>query len=132
MQALGPSPGNKTGRMASFLLDFRNNLKAYHWQTKSYARHKTTDELIQKLDALIDSFIEVAASRYGRPDMPEGCEGLGNWIDNEGPRNFLRGLVTWLQADCGGELAAGDLDLKTIRDQMMQDISQALYLFTFQ
>ncbi len=76
MQALGPSPGNKTGRMAAFLLDFRNNLKAYHWQTKSYARHKTTDELIQKLDALIDSFIEVAASRYGRPDMPEGCEGL--------------------------------------------------------
>ena len=34
-------------------------VKLFHWKTTSYATHKATDELYDKLNENIDSFIEI-------------------------------------------------------------------------
>jgi hypothetical protein len=48
------------------------NIKLYHWQTRVYARHKATDDLLSGLSDLIDQFIEVYMGRYSRPDFEGG------------------------------------------------------------
>ena len=45
-------------------------VKLYHWKTYSYATHKATDDLYTKLNANIDSFIEVLLGKTGvRSDL---------------------------------------------------------------
>ena len=34
-------------------------VKLFHWKTTSYATHKATDDLYSKLNANIDSFMEI-------------------------------------------------------------------------
>jgi hypothetical protein len=54
-----------------FFFKMREQIKLYHWQTMSYSRHKATDEVLEKLDALIDRYVEVYMGKYGRP--PTRC-----------------------------------------------------------
>ncbi len=46
------------GKIVSVFLTYKNNIKIYHWQTKSYSRHKASDELEGSLSDKIDKFIE--------------------------------------------------------------------------
>jgi DNA-binding ferritin-like protein len=59
-------------------------VKLYHWKTHSYATHKATDDLYTKLNANIDSFIEILLGKTGfRTDL------LSN-------KNILRSTVCML------------------------------------
>ena len=40
-------------------------VKLFHWKTSSYATHKATDDLYTKLNANMDSFIEVLLGKTG-------------------------------------------------------------------
>ncbi len=45
-------------------------IKLFHWKTTSYPTHKATDKLYTKLNANIDSFIEVLLGKSGvRTDL---------------------------------------------------------------
>ena len=52
-----------------FFFTLRDQIKLYHWQTTSESRHKSTDAALEKLDDLIDSFVEVYIGKYGRPRL---------------------------------------------------------------
>jgi hypothetical protein len=39
-------------------LEFLNNLKLFHWNTKSYAEHMASDSLYDELTKLIDTLVE--------------------------------------------------------------------------
>lgn len=43
-------------------LEFLNNLKLFHWNTRSYSQHMASDELFEeltkKIDTLIESFLQ--------------------------------------------------------------------------
>jgi len=47
------------------LLTVQNQLRVYHWQTKSYAEHKALGKLYESLDGLTDQFIETLAGTKG-------------------------------------------------------------------
>lgn len=51
--------GDRGGDIVASMLTIRNQIKLYHWQTKSFARHKATDDLTAALDLAIDNFVEV-------------------------------------------------------------------------
>ena len=60
------------GDIVSSLLTIRNQVKLYHWQTGSFARHKATDDLTAALDLNIDAFVEsymdaTVARRFPNP-----------------------------------------------------------------
>ena len=48
-----------SGEIVNLMLTLRNQVKIYHWETMQFSRHKSTDDLLEKLDDSIDKFVEV-------------------------------------------------------------------------
>jgi DNA-binding ferritin-like protein len=114
-----------------FLLTLRNQLKLYHWQTKIYARHKAVDKVLKALDETIDSFVEVYIGKYGRQKLSatQATLKLSNLTD-AGATNLCKSAVTYLLKQLTKGLTADDSDLINIRDEMLSQMHQLLYLFT--
>jgi hypothetical protein len=114
-----------------FLLTLRNQLKLYHWQTKSYARHKAVDKILKELDEHIDSFVEIYIGKYGRPKLSaaQGTLKMRNLTD-AGATSLCKSAAIYLQKQLVKGLTTADSDLINIRDEMMGEMHQLLYLFT--
>ena len=113
------------------MLSLRNQIKLYHWQTMSYPRHKATDDLVGKLDDNIDKFVEVYIGKYGRPKLTsKHAIHLHNFSDKQSTR-FLQNAVSWMTHELPKKLKSTDTDLLNIRDEIVADLNQTLYLFTF-
>ena len=113
------------------LLLLRNQVKIYHWQTMSYSRHKATDDLVEGLDAKIDTFVEVFMGKYGRPHFTPKNSSLVLYdaSDKKG-HVMLEGCVNWLVGTLPKLLKPEDSDLLNIRDEILADLNKARYLFT--
>jgi len=110
-------------------------VKLFHWKTSSYAIHKATDNLYKKLNANMDSFIEVLLGKTGlRIDL------MGNktirLIDLSSPESLKReiesfkGYLVSLN-DNSTMKRMSNTDLYNIRDTILGDLNQLLYLLTF-
>ena len=115
-------------------LNILNTIKIFHWKTKSYALHKATDDLHSKLSGLVDSFVEVMLGKTeGRIKGKTHhslfhCETLGEFKKEiYGFRSFLIGLSN---SSLKSHIESNS-DLFTIRDEMLKEINQFLYLSTF-
>ena len=122
-----------SGEIVNLMLTLRNQVKIYHWETMQFSRHKSTDDLLDKLDDSIDKFVEVYIGKYGRPKLTTktGTIRLRNFSDEEGPE-LLKQAVEWLSTRLPTLLSSKDTDLLNIRDEIVADLNQTLYLFTFQ
>jgi hypothetical protein len=47
------------GNVTHHLMVLRDQIKVYHWQTMTYSRHIATNDLLTKLDANLDQFVEI-------------------------------------------------------------------------
>lgn len=114
------------------MLTLRNQVKIYHWETMQYARHKSTDDLVDKLDDSIDKFVEVYIGKYGRPTLTAstGTIRLRNFKDPEATYLLKEGIA-WMTIRLPKLLSKQDTDLLNIRDEIVADLNQTLYLFTF-
>jgi hypothetical protein len=122
-----------SGEIINLMLTLRNQVKIYHWETMQFSRHKSTDDLVGKLDDAIDKFMEVYFGKYGRLTLNQrnGTIRLRNYSDEEGPE-LLKQAVEWLSTRLPKLLSSKDTDLLNIRDEIVADLNQTLYLFTFQ
>ena len=120
-----------SGEIVNLMLTLRNQVKIYHWETKNFARHKATDDLVGKLDDNIDKFVEVYIGKYGRPSLSGRTSRImiRNFNDREAPV-LLQQAIDWLSAKLPTLLNAKDTDLLNIRDEILADLNQTLYLFT--
>ena len=115
-----------------FFLNLRDNIKLYHWQTKSYARHIATDKVIDSLDKSIDQFVEVFIGKYGRKKL------IGNNaiikvhnLTDAGAAKLIQQSIKYLLGPLTKKLISNiDTDLMNIRDEIVADLNQLLYLFT--
>jgi len=107
-------------------------IKLYHWQTRSFSRHKATDQLFADIVALSDTFVEAFIGRYKRPHFPEGLQISMNEISDTEAVTFLQEFANFLRKDIPKYLKSSDTDLLNIRDEMLQKINGTLYLFTLQ
>ncbi len=112
-------------------MTLRDQIKLYHWQTMNYPRHIATNDLVTKLDTNIDQFVEVYIGRYGRPKLGGKTASihLRNHSDKEAEK-MLREAIDWLENDLPRKLKRTDTELLNIRDTILQDLNQTLYLFT--
>lgn len=46
-------------------INLQNQIRIFHWQTKSYSEHKALGSLYEGLDPLIDEFVEVYFGKNG-------------------------------------------------------------------
>ena len=117
-------------------LEMLNNIKLYHWKTYSYATHKATDDLYASLGTNIDKFVEVLLGKaQNRIKMRTKNIPIK---DMNSPQEFKREIESYksylVNLSNNKALGAGGMtnsDLLNIRDEILADLNQFLYLFTF-
>ena len=133
--------GQKTQKVGSkmasevvaFFMEMLNTIKLYHWKTRSYAQHKATDELHGRIEEHVDKFVEVMLGKKkdDRVKMIQKCLRIFDFSKKSDFRDqiieyreFLIRMSQFLDKE-------KDTDLLNIRDEMVADINQFLYLLSF-
>ena len=110
-------------------------VKLFHWKTTSYATHKATDDLYTKLNANIDSFIEVLLGKTGsRIDLMSNKQiRLVDLSSQESLKREVEAFKGYLVSlnDNKAMQTMTNTDLFNIRDTILGDMNQFLYLLTF-
>lgn len=115
---------NNFNEIVAFFFTLQLNMKMYHWNTTSYARHKASDEFGGNLSSLIDKFVEVFIGRYKiKPNISE-IKIIKHYITDEGSEELLQQSIKILE-----NLTLKDTELLNIRDEMLAEINQTLYLY---
>jgi DNA-binding ferritin-like protein len=121
--------------IATIFLEILLMVKLYHWKTTSYATHKATDELYTKLNANIDSFIEILLGKSGyRIDLMSHKQiKLIDLSSQESLKKEVEHFKSYLVGlnDNKAMLTMSNTDLFNIRDTILGDLNQFLYLLTF-
>lgn len=134
-------PGDKASALHHMLCEMfahQIKIKMFHFQTPSYAAHKATDKYLQKFAANFDRFMEVAQGirEFGGRDRKiatqrinldvdmmkttdELCQYLESFIKDVLDTVFLRSSVK-------------QSGLMAIRDEMVADAQQLVYLLHFE
>lgn len=110
-------------------------IKLFHWKTTSYPTHKSTDELYSKLNSNIDEFIEVLLGKTGfRTDLISNktiklidltsIDSLKREIEI-----FKKYLINLNNNAAMKKMS--NTDLFNIRDTILGDLNQFLYLLSF-
>jgi DNA-binding ferritin-like protein len=112
-------------------LEILNMVKLYHWKTHSYSQHKATDELYSKLNENIDEFIEVLMGKdETRIKMMEKRIEL---VDPSNVRDFKARIYEYRTFLTDFNMyfdEKKDSDLLSIRDTILSNVNQFLYLTT--
>ncbi len=118
--------------IVSTFLSILNVVKLYHWKTQFYSQHKATDGLYDKLNEHMDSFVEVMLGKdqsriqFTNKHIPvmdySNTEDFQKCIQQH--RVFLTNLTYMFDP-------VKDSDLLNIRDEILGDLNQFLYLMSF-
>ena len=126
-----PNIQNKS-HIVKIFIELLNMVKLYHWKTRSYAKHKATDELYQNLNKHIDEFVEIMLGKdQSRIKMVEKRIDL---LDASSSAEFKRRIHEYREFLIDLNLYFGqgsDTDLLNSRDEILGDINQFLYLMSF-
>jgi hypothetical protein len=113
--------------IASKLVQVETQLRFFHWQTKSYARHKAYGKTYDAITGKIDTFVEVLMGKYGRVPaisfeiVNSNVKDINSFIEET--VQFLIGLSSMLNENT-------DTDLLNIRDEMLAEFNKLKYLIT--
>jgi len=121
---------SNTKALVEALLQLRNAIKVYHWSTTDYARHIATDGFVSKADALIDRIVETFSARYGRPPTDASYTLSFNGLTDAAAKATLKDTAQWLVREMPKLVdERRDSDLLNLRDELLNEVHQALYLF---
>lgn len=127
-----PTRLGKTSEIVQRLLEMLMMVKMYHWRTHSYAQHKATDELYEKLNENIDKFVEVFLGK--EEDRLYDMDHMLSLYNFEKVEDFKKKMYIYRQIlhDMNKVFSPEkDSDLLTIRDELLINVNQFLYLMTF-
>lgn len=113
--------------IASTLVAIQTQLRFFHWQTKSYARHQAYGGTYSAMDGLIDNFVEVLMGKYGRVPALQ----FKVYNRNEKDINaFIQETISYLLNLDSVLNKDTDTDLLNIRDEMIAEFNKLRYLIT--
>ena len=125
---LNQSSNQLISEIICFFLQLRNDIKMYHWQTKSFPYHKISDDLLSTIDSLSDKFVETLLGRMDtRPNMNSSIE-IKN-ISDDLFKEILDKAIDFLTNDLN--IINNFTDLMNIRDEIIGEINKTKYLLTF-
>jgi hypothetical protein len=116
-------------QIVSVMMEFNDQIKLYHWKTKSYARHKASCKFLKlfqdNLDRLVETFMGARDKRvYDAFDLK--FENL----DDKTVIEYVKNFRIFLQKEFPRLVEKKDTDLLNIRDEILADVNRMLYLFT--
>ena len=121
-------------------MEMLNVIKLYHWKTLSYPQHKATDELYGNMQTNVDAFVEILMGKDAKrlqmvnkkiettlhvtihSDTPHSFEEYKRELLSY--RKFLVDLNIYFDKE-------DDNDLLNIRDEILADLNQHMYLLAF-
>ncbi len=112
--------------IASVFLYLLAQTRQYHWQTPVYIKHKAVGDFYDKMDDLVDTFIETYQGRYGRITYKPFFMTFDNLSDEQYVTqlmDFKKFLVSGTPTEIHG-----DTDLMNIRDEMLGATNHVMYL----
>jgi hypothetical protein len=116
--------GNFINKLVRLFFMLQIHVKQYHWNTNSYARHKATDKFLQKINDNIDKFVEVYIGIYKTQIDITTIRIDSNYLTDIGIEKLLNDVKLYLTG-----IDVEETDLLNIRDEMLSNINQTLYLF---
>jgi hypothetical protein len=123
------------------MMTMLNQIKLYHWQTLSHPRHVATDNLYDKLNDLIDKFIESLTGRLiinnKNPQYriqlndPLVLKNISyvDGVDKTGYK-MIMDYINYLESPELNIIIDQYSDLLNIRDEMLGELNKVAYLFS--
>lgn len=121
------------------IIETRDILQIYHWNTRSYPRHKASDELIQNLTSHMDKFVEsylgvnnqiqvtinkkITVKSYDDSQISSRLIQLSDYLRDLTLKSRDK---SYLRKPNAPKMTT---DLLNIRDEILEDIHNTLYLF---
>jgi hypothetical protein len=108
-----------------------NTIKLYHWNTNSFSQHKATDELHERLSGNIDKFVETLLGK--KEDRIKNINSKIPIINAKTKHTFREQIYQYREYLINMDKCLDqtrDTDLLNIRDEILGDINQFLYLLT--
>ena len=127
---------NYKEQIVKIFLQFLITIKLYHWNTFSYSTHKATDELYSKLNEGIDSFVEVLLGKNSGSrinisnNQTISMRNYSSNIEIQKQTNDFKQFLIGLNSNPNMKNIENS-DLFNIRDEILQNIDQFLYLLSF-
>ena len=110
-------------------------IKLWHWKTHSYATHKATDKLYSNLNESMDKFIEVLLGKTNtRIDFSKQKSlPLLDFTNTGAFKNKIFWFKSYLVALDKNHFIKkmSNTDLLNIRDEILANLNQFLYLLSF-
>jgi DNA-binding ferritin-like protein len=116
-------------------LEMLNTVKLYHWKTMSFATHKATDELYGDLNDGIDKFVEILLGKFGNRVNLTSVKSIP-LCDFSTQEQFIKKVSQYkeflVSLDTNPTMKSmSNSDLYNIRDEILGNFNQLLYLLTF-
>lgn len=114
-------------------LEVLNMVKLFHWKTHSYSTHKATDEVFLQMSGNIDTFVETMLGKEGnRVDLSKMktislCD-VKNVEQLKLEMNKFKVFLVNLEQKLNHTMS--NTDLLNIRDELLGNVNQFLYLLT--
>lgn len=116
-------------QLAELLLEHQKVVKLFHWQTKKYANHKSSDSYLDTFAELMDKYVEVSQGIYGRLSINKisssskipNDEDIVIYLDEYTDKLKLLTL----------KMIKNNKDLDNLLADMLMNINQFKYLLTF-
>lgn len=123
-------------QITCLFLEMLMMVKLFHWKTTSYATHKATDELYEKLNENIDEFIEILLGKTNsRINLTKNKK--IRLIDLSSPNELKREVEKFKNylVDLNKNSVMkkmSNTDLFNVRDTILGHLNQFLYLLSFE
>ena len=120
-----------------FFFEMLVMIKIFHWKTFSFASHKATDQLYGKLNDHMDRFMEVLLGKTNPIRMHFSLGDTLKIMDLTKSEliekmNTFKSFLVDLRDHSGLMKSMSNVDLLNIRDEILADINQFLYLFSLE
>lgn len=132
--SISKTRGNFEKDVTVVFLEMLMMVKLFHWKTTSYATHKATDELYATLNGHVDKFIEILLGKTGTRIqlMNKKQISLIDLNSQEQLKSKIEQFKTYL-INMSDHMRSSmtNSDLLNVRDEILGDLNQFLYLLTF-
>lgn len=112
------------------LVKIQVQFRFMHWQTTSLAQHEAYGMIYEKLDDLIDDFVEACMGKHGRPKYSSGYTIDGEDLEEIELGELLTQVEEFLISFNEVYNPKTDSDLLNLRDEMLSALNKLRYLLT--
>jgi hypothetical protein len=122
------------GEVAMYFFTFRDQMKIYHFQTTSYARHIAIDQFVNLLTVQLDTYLENLQGTSGmKMVIPSHMSEIGLLnMDEKNSVDILHVFKNWVLNDLprlSNNFEKNYKDLQNVQEDILSNINKTLYLF---